>query len=36
MPIRPMPYTLECSKRRWCKTIAPASDALQLQLLSTV
>lgn len=29
MPIRPMPYTLECSKCRWCKTVAPASDALQ-------
>ena len=29
MPIRPLPYPLECSKCRWRKTVAPASDALE-------
>lgn len=28
MPIRPMPYMLECAKCGWRKTVAPASDAL--------
>ncbi len=31
MPIRSMPYTLECPKPRWRKSVAPTSDALHLE-----